>query len=236
VLAERFPDVPVLRIDRSTTQRRDALAGHLRKLGDRPGILVGTQILAKGHDLPHLTLVVVVGVDEGLFSADFRAAERLAAQLMQVAGRAGRGDLPGRVLIQTRFASHPLYQAVAAQDYARFADIALAERKMARLPPYTFLALLRGEAKTAAALDEFMAHAVEAARAMGESGNVGPVHVWDPVAAPLARKAGMERGQLLVQSDGRGSLQKFLAGWLPRLREREWRAVKWVIDVDPQDV
>ena len=157
----------------------------------------------------------------------------MAAQLMQVAGRAGRADLPGRVLIQTRFASHPLYQAVAAQDHARYAAIALAERKMAHLPPYTFLALLRAEARTAAALSDFMTHAVDAARAVEKAQSI---HVWDPVPAPLARKAGLERRQLLVQSDGRGSLQKFLAAWLPRLREREWRAVKWVIDVDPQDV
>lgn len=236
-LREHLREARIARVDRDSTRRRGSAEKifEAAALGELD-ILVGTQMLSKGHDFPRITLVGVVNADGGMFSADFRAAERLAAQLMQVAGRAGRGDLPGRVLIQTRFASHPLYQAVAAQDHARFADIALAERKVARLPPYTFLALLRAEAKTAAALKEFMAHAVEAARTTGEMNEPGPVHVWDPVPAPLARKAGWERGQLLVQSDGRGSLQKFLAAWLPRLREREWRAVKWVIDVDPQDV
>ncbi|MEP7156287.1 MAG: primosomal protein N' [Betaproteobacteria bacterium] len=233
-LRAHLPNVRIARVDRDSTRRRGsaekifeaAAAGEL-------DILVGTQMLSKGHDFPRITLVGVVNADGGMFSADFRAAERMVAQLMQVAGRAGRADLPGRVLIQTRFAGHPLYQAVAAQDHARFAAIAMAERKMARLPPFTFLALLRAEAKTAAALADFMAHAVEAAQIPGSE---GAVFVWDPVPAPLSRKAGLERRQLLVQSDGRGSLQKFLAAWLPRLREREWRAVKWVIDVDPQEV
>ena len=113
--------MPVLRIDRSTTQRRDALAGHLEKLGDRPGILIGTQILAKGHDLPHLTLVVVVGVDEGLFSADFRAGEKLAQQLIQVAGRAGRARKPGEVWLQTHHPDHPLLNTLINGGYHAFA-------------------------------------------------------------------------------------------------------------------
>jgi primosomal protein N' (replication factor Y) len=157
----------------------------------------------------------------------------MVAQLMQVAGRAGRADLPGRVLIQTRFAEHPLYQAVAAQDFARFSTLAMAERKMAHLPPYTFLALLRAESRDAGALDDFMRLAVEFTRAQHPPEGL---QVWDPVPAPLSRKAGYERKQLMVQAATRGALQQFLAQWLSVLREQPARGVKWVIDVDPQDV
>ena len=134
MLGEKFTDVPVLRIDRSTTQRRDALAGLLEKLGDRPGILVGTQILAKGHDLPHLTLVVVVGVDEGLFSSDFRAGEKLAQQLIQVAGRAGRAQKPGQVWLQTHHPDHPLLNTLINGGYHAFAEGELEQRQAAGFP------------------------------------------------------------------------------------------------------
>src|SRR6185436_12459226 len=141
------------RLDRDAIRRRGALHTLLQRFRDGEiDVLVGTQMLSKGHDFPRITLVGVVNADGAMFSANFRAAERMVAQLMQVAGRAGRAELAGRVLIQTRFASHPLYQAVAAQDHARFAQMALTERKLAHLPPYTFLALLRAEAKSATAL------------------------------------------------------------------------------------
>ena len=233
-LRAHLPGARIARVDRDSTRRRGsaerifaaAAAGEL-------DILVGTQMLSKGHDFPRITLVGVVNADGAMFSADFRAAERMVAQLTQVAGRAGRSDLPGRMLIQTRFATHPLYQAVAAQDHARFADMAMAERRVARLPPYTFLALLRAEAKTDAALREFMTYAVAAARRFQSSESL---QVWDPVAAPLSRKAGFERQQLMVQAGSRTELQQFLAKWLPQVREHELRAVKWVIDVDPQEI
>jgi primosomal protein N' (replication factor Y) len=233
-LREYLPGARIARVDRDSTRKRgsaakifaDAAAGEL-------DVLVGTQMLSKGHDFPRITLVGVVNADGAMFSADFRAAERMVAQLTQVAGRAGRADLPGRVLIQTRFATHPLYQAVAAQDHGRYAEMAMAERKLAHLPPYTFLALLRAEAKAGETLREFMIHAVDAARRLQPAKSL---HVWDPVAAPLSRKAGFERQQLMVQADSRMELQQFLANWLPRVREHESRAVKWVIDVDPLEV
>ncbi len=233
-LREHLPAARIARVDRDSTRRK----GSAEKIFDAAAageldILVGTQMLSKGHDFPRITLVGVVNADGAMFSADFRAAERMVAQLMQVAGRAGRAELPGRVLIQTRFAGHPLYQAVAAQDHACFTQMAMAERKLAHLPPYTFLALLRAEAKVAKSLSDFMKHAVAAASALDLPESL---HVWDPVAAPLARKAGFERQQLLVQANSRGTLQQFLTAWLPRVREHESRAVKWVIDVDPQDV
>ena len=233
-LRAHLPGARIARVDRDSTRRRGsaekifnaAAAGEL-------DVLVGTQMLSKGHDFPRITLVGVINADGAMFSADFRAAERMVAQLTQVAGRAGRADLPGRVLIQTRFASHPLYQSVGAQDHARFAEMALAERKLAHLPPYTFLALLRAEAKSESTLRDFMIHAAAAAR-----GQQSPesVQVWDPVAAPLSRKAGFERQQMMIQAGSRTLLQHFLTKWLPKVRQHESRAVKWVIDVDPQEI
>lgn len=236
-LRANLPEARIARVDRDSTRRR----GSAEKIFDSAAageldILVGTQMLSKGHDFPRITLVGVVNADGAMFSADFRAAERMASQLMQVAGRAGRANLPGRVLIQTRFASHPLYQAVAAQDHAGFAKMAMAERKSAHLPPYTFLALLRAEASASEALDKFMADAAKAAKAAQKITSSDSLHVWDPVAAPLARKAGYERQQLLVQATSRGALQQFLTEWLPHVRTYESRSVKWVIDVDPQEV
>ena len=233
-LRTHLPGARIARVDRDSTRRRGsaekifeaAAAGEL-------DVLVGTQMLSKGHDFPRITLVGVVNADGAMFSADFRAAERMVAQLTQVAGRAGRADLPGRVLIQTRFAKHPLYQAVAAQDHARFATMAMAERRNARLPPFTFLALLRAEAKTEAALHDFLLFATECARSLQSQNNL---QVWDPVAAPLSRKAGFERRQMMVQADSRNELQRFLAKWLPMVRVREARGVGWVIDVDPLEV
>jgi primosomal protein N' (replication factor Y) len=233
-LREHLPGARIARVDRDSTRRRGSAAKIFEAAAaGELDVLVGTQMLSKGHDFPRITLVGVVNADGAMFSADFRAAERMVAQLMQVAGRAGRADLPGRVLIQTRFATHPLYLAVAAQDHARFADMALAERKLAHLPPYTYLALLRAEAKAEETLREFMIHAVDAARRLRP---VQSLHIWDPVAAPLSRKAGFERQQLMVQADSRVELQQFLAKWLPLVREQESRAVKWVIDVDPLEV
>lgn len=233
-LRAQLPNARIARVDRDSTRRR----GSAEKIFEAAAagnidVLVGTQMLSKGHDFPRITLVGVINADGAMFSADFRAAERMVAQLVQVAGRAGRADLRGRVLIQTRFATHPIYQAVAAQDHARYAEIALAERKTARLPPYTFLALLRAEAKSEEALSVFMAHAVDTARQFPPPPSL---HVWDPVPAPLSRKAGFQRQQLMVQADSRLELQQFLTMWLPKVREYESRAVKWAIDVDPQEV
>ncbi|MBL8522961.1 MAG: primosomal protein N' [Betaproteobacteria bacterium] len=233
-LRARLPAVRIARVDRDSTRRR----GAAEKIFDAAAsgeidVLVGTQMLSKGHDFSRITLVGVVNADGAMFSADFRAAERMVAQLMQVSGRAGRAGLPGRVLIQTRFASHPLYAAVAVQDHARFAVMALNERQQAHLPPFTFLALLRAEAKSLPVLEQFMTAAADEARALHPEAGI---QVWDPIPATLARKAGFERQQLMVQADSRPAMQQFLAAWLPVVRRHETRAVKWSIDVDPQDV
>ena len=248
MLTEKFTDVPVLRIDRSTTQRRDALAGHLQKLGDHPGILVGTQILAKGHDLPHLTLVVVVGVDEGLFSSDFRAGEKLAQQLIQVAGRAGRAQKPGQVWLQTHHPDHPLLNILINGGYHAFAASELEQRQAAGFPPFAHLALLRAEAKQVDAANAFL-HATKSAftNSMRDAARLEPgtsrcdqqsaLEIQGPLPAPMSRRAGMHRTQLLLSSPSRRALHALLDTALPAIHDLpEARKVRWSLDVDPLDL
>ena len=229
-LLEAFPAHPVVRIDRGTTQRRDALQGQLDKLGEHPGILVGTQILAKGHDLPRLTLVVVVGIDEGLFSADFRASEKLAQQLIQVAGRAGRAELAGEVWLQTHHPEHPLLQTLVNGGYHAFAEAELAQRQGAGFPPFAYLALLRAEAKQVEVAHAFLG----AVRALlGDS----PVEAFGPMPAPMPRRAGFQRAQLLLSCAQRPPLHALLDQVLPQIYALpQARRVRWSLDVDPIDL
>jgi primosomal protein N' (replication factor Y) len=238
-LRAAFPTHRIERVDRDSTRKRgsaerifrDAAKGEL-------DILVGTQMLAKGHDFPRVTLVGVVNADGAVFSADFRAAERMAQQLMQVAGRAGRASLPGEVIIQTRYPEHPVYQAVAAQRYQQFVEAALVERRMMRLPPYTFLALLRAEARDAARLEGFLERAGAEARDIvkRQAADHATTRVWDAVPSSLSRKAGFHRRQLLVQAAHRRELQHLLTPWSEALRATDARGIRWSIDVDPIDV
>jgi primosomal protein N' (replication factor Y) len=188
-------------------------------------------MLAKGHDFPRLTLVGIVNADSALFNADFRASERLFALLTQVAGRAGRADRPGEVLIQTDFPGHPLYDAVVRQDYPAFARTLLEERKAAGFPPFTYQALLRAEATRRDAVDAFLGRALEAARRLSFQ-----VDVYDPVPPPVEKVAGMERAHLLLQSRSRAELQRFLDQWHPQLAGAQSRAVRWSLDIDPLDL
>jgi primosomal protein N' (replication factor Y) len=231
MLGSRFPDARVLRIDRdsaSTPKKWQALLAAIH--AGEADILVGTQMLAKGHDFPRLTLVGVVGADAALFAADFRAPERLFAQLMQVGGRSGRADLPGEVLIQTEYPSHPLYQALVAHDYAAFAAEQLKEREEAGFPPFVFQALLRAEAPR---LDDALAY-LGAARASALQLATEDVALYDPVPMRLFRKMTLERGQLLVESASRPALQAFLAAWSATLYDiKAPRDLRWHLDVDP---
>jgi primosomal protein N' (replication factor Y) len=230
-LAERFPEARILRIDRDTAAHKGAFAAMRAQVEARAvDILVGTQIVAKGHDFPHLTLVGVIGADQALVSPDYRAGERLFAQLMQVAGRAGRAEHAGEVLIQTAYPRHPLYQAVIRHDYAAFAAATLRERRGADLPPFVSQALLRAEAREEDAALAFLL----AARAAG-LGLAAEVRLFDPVAALMARIAGRHRLQLLVQAARRARLRDFLRRWLPLLEALPARGVKWSLDVDPVD-
>jgi primosomal protein N' (replication factor Y) len=231
-LVARFPDVPVLRIDRETTRRRGAFESILSELEeDKPAILVGTQMLAKGHDLPNLTLVAIVGVDEGLHSVDFRAGERLAQLIVQVAGRAGRARKPGNVVLQTHHPDHPLLRGLLQQGYVAVTRELLDERRLLQLPPYAHQALLRADALGRHEVDAFLA---DAARAIG---SLDALRIAGPMPAPMPLRAGRHRGQLLIEADTRARLHACLRPWqlavaaLPSARK-----VRWSIDVDPADL
>ncbi len=229
LLGERFPRARVLRIDRDSTRRKHAwhaMQEDIRR--ERVDILVGTQMLAKGHDFPKLTLVVVVNPDSALFSTDFRAGEKLFQQLMQVAGRAGRADLPGDVLVQTQFPEHPLYQALVRQDFRSFAEELLDERRRAVFPPFVYQALLRAESQSESMLMDFLGYAASQAEIARDA-----VTLYDPVPATISKIAGHHRGHLLAQSASRTQLQHFLSEWRPLLVERKAARVRWSLDVDP---
>ncbi|MBL8478710.1 MAG: primosomal protein N' [Sterolibacteriaceae bacterium] len=230
MLAERFPEARVLRIDRdsaSTPKKWQALLATIHAGG--ADILVGTQMLAKGHDFPMLTLVGAVGADAALFAADFRAPERLFAQMMQVGGRSGRAALPGEVLIQTEYPDHPLYQALIDHDYDRFARNQLEERRIAGFPPFSFQAMLRAEARAMEQALAFLAAARDAAEALASG-----ITLYDPVPMRMQRLMTLERGQLLVESTSRPALQAFLAAWMEKLYALKMPAgLRWHLDVDP---
>jgi primosomal protein N' (replication factor Y) len=233
VLAEAFPKARIARIDRDSTRSRGAFASMRDQVAaNELDILIGTQMLAKGHDFPRLTVVGVLGADNALYSADFRATERLAALLMQVAGRAGRAGLAGEVIIQTDFPDHPVYTAIGAHDYERLAESLLAERQVAQLPPFTHVALLAAEAHQRTDVDEFLraAHVAGVALAGAEAAQV---EIFPPVPALLARRAGFERGQIVVQSARRAALQRFLPAWRDAIVRQPGRRVRWALDVDP---
>ncbi|WP_119717017.1 primosomal protein N' [Cognatilysobacter tabacisoli] len=235
VLAQRFADVPVLRIDRGTTARRDALEQALAGFGTQRGILVGTQMLAKGHDLPNLTLVAVVGIDEGLFSADFRAPEKLSQLLVQVAGRAGRAARAGEVLLQTHHPEHPLLATLLAGGYGAFAEQELALREAAELPPFAHLALIRAEAKDVEHARAFLRAAREALAQVAVPG--GGLALNGPLPAPMPRRAGYLREQLLLSSADRRALHAALDAALPAINALpDARRVRWSLDVDPVDL
>ncbi|WP_278443586.1 primosomal protein N' [Pseudomonas oryzihabitans] len=233
-----FPDIPVLRIDRDTTARKDALGKLLRIIhSGTPCILVGTQMLAKGHHFPKVTLVAVLDADSGLFSADFRASERMAQQIVQVAGRAGRAEEPGQVLIQTHLADHPLMVQLAEEGYPAFARQALQERRAAGLPPFAYLALLRADAHRQDQVENFLEAAYHVAEGLAVNLALPQVELLGPVPAPMERRAGRHRAQLLLQSSSRAPLHRLLGIWVVQLESLpEARQVRWSLDVDPIDL
>jgi primosomal protein N' (replication factor Y) len=191
-------------------------------------ILIGTQMVTKGHDFPNVTLVVVLNADQGLFSTDFRAPERLAQTIVQVAGRAGRGSRPGEVLIQTEFPGHPLLLSLQTEGYDGFARTALTERAQASWPPFSRLAAVRDSAPNAEAALAFLTEARKLAKPPRG------VKLLGPVPAAMARKAGRHHAQLLVESKDRGALHRFLDAWLPEVEHLpSARRVRWALDVDP---
>ncbi|SEK53766.1 replication restart DNA helicase PriA [Atopomonas hussainii] len=233
-LLELFPDYPVLRIDRDSTRGKHSMQALFAQIQrGEPCILLGTQMLAKGHHFPQVTLVAILEADGGLFSADFRAAERMAQQIIQVAGRAGRDSQPGRVLIQSQLADHPLLVQLCESGYFAFAEQALHERRQAGLPPFSQMALLRAEANQPALAEQFLQQACTLAEGLCPSASV---ELLGPVPAPMAKRGGKHRAQLLLLSEQRAPLHQLLAPWLAQLESLpEGRKVRWSLDVDPID-
>jgi primosomal protein N' (replication factor Y) len=229
-LAQLFPGARIARVDRDSTSRKNALVEILERVhAQEIDILVGTQMLAKGHDFPNLTLVGVIDTDSALHSPDFRASERLFAQLMQVAGRAGRAEKAGQVIIQTQFPEHVLFNALRSQDYVAYANAMLQEREQVQFPPYVFTALLRAEANDYALANQFLQHAFSLARNLSQD-----VLVYDPVRPQMERLKGMERGHMLIQASHRPALQKLLRNLVMQLRGTSIAAkVRWSMDVNP---
>lgn len=231
---EVFPDATIARIDRDTTQRKGALEALLdtARRGDAQ-ILIGTQMLAKGHDFPNVTLVCILDADSALFSVDFRAGERLAQLITQVGGRAGRADKRGMVLIQTHHPDHALLRALTSAGYPGFAQNALAERREAALPPFCNLALLRADSAQEKTAHEFLHAAAALARGFDCSG----VELLGPIAAPMGKRAGRHRAHLLLQAERRNDLHRVLTPLAMRLNELPYaRKVRWSLDVDPVEL
>ncbi|MDB5799181.1 MAG: primosomal protein prime [Rhodocyclales bacterium] len=232
-LGEYFPSARILRVDRDSVKTPAQWEAVRRQIDTgEVDILIGTQMLAKGHDFPRLTLVGIVGADASLYSSDYRAPERLFQQLMQVSGRAGRAELPGEVLIQTEFVDHPLFRNLATHDFPGFAAMQLAERRQAGFPPYSYHAVLRAEAPELKDAMEFLKAARSSAAAL-ESG----VRLFDPVPMRLVRRARLERAQLVLEADSRPVLQALMTQWITLLYAmRIPRDLRWHLDVDPGDL
>jgi primosomal protein N' (replication factor Y) len=228
-LAQLFPQAPLIRLDRDMVRRRgDMEAAMHRMASGEARILVGTQMVTKGHDFPNVTLVVVLNADQGLFSTDFRASERLAQTIVQVSGRAGRGEKRGEVMIQTEYPEHPLLVNLLAEGYEGFARLALMEREQAAWPPYTRLAAVRDSALKAEDALRFLTEARKLARPPRS------VRLLGPVPAAMAKRARRYHAQLLIESQDRAALHRFIEAWLPQVEQLpSARRVWWALDVDP---
>jgi primosomal protein N' (replication factor Y) len=233
-LSGLFPDISIDRLDRDTTRSREALARLLDNMRcGRTRVLIGTQMLTKGHDFPDVTLVGVLNCDQGLFGTDFRSDERLAQTILQVAGRAGRRHRRGEVLLQTSYPQHPLLMHLVRGGYADFAREALQERAAAGWPPYTHLALLRAEATRRETPMGFL----QRCRNLAESRGAIDVSILGPAPAPMERRSGRYRAQLLFRATARPRLHGLLDDLLPAIESmKEARRVRWSLDVDPVEL
>jgi primosomal protein N' (replication factor Y) len=236
-LSEKFPDYKVLRIDRDTTSRKGELQRHLAMAASGEAqILVGTQMLAKGHDFPNVTLVGILDADQGLFSADFRSIEQMGQLIVQVAGRAGRAEKPGRVIVQSRSPEHPLLQTLLQQGYGSFTEQLLTERRDALWPPYMHIALLRSDSAVAGEAREFLQRVKDwLTNSLQERAE--QITVMGPADAPMERLGGRHRAQLLLMAEQRKPLHQLLSVLRPALEKNPAaRKVRWSIDVDPHDM
>jgi len=230
-LQKLFKSVPIVRIDRDTTQRKGSIDNLLQQVNDNVfQILIGTQMLAKGHHFPNVTLVCIIDADGGFFSSDFRAVERTGQLILQVAGRAGRAEKPGAVLLQTHHPTHPMIMKLSTESYFAFAKDILLERQQTQLPPFGFLALIRAQAHSYHDASNFLSHCK---RIMPDSSQVS---IWGPVAALNPKRAGKYRLQLLIQSKSRQKLHQFISKLLPVIDKLPCRnKVRWSLDIDPLD-
>ena len=233
-LTERFPDYPVVRIDRDTTRKVGELERLLASVRDREArIVLGTQMLTKGHDFPDVTCVAIVDSDQGLFGTDFRSGERLAQSVLQVAGRAGRGEKPGEVWLQTYYPEHPLLTTLLRDGYDAFADTALEERQQTAWPPFAHLTLLRVECAKKDVLYRFL----DKARAVADQLNDGTVGIMGPASSPMERRGGRFRAQLLLHTGQRNRLQAYLPAFRDAIEALDdARRVRWSLDVDPLEL
>jgi primosomal protein N' (replication factor Y) (superfamily II helicase) len=229
-LTSIFPGVTLARLDRDVVRRRGDMEEVVRRMSSGEArILVGTQMVTKGHDFPNVTLVIVLNADQGLFSIDFRAPERLAQTIVQVAGRAGRASKPGEVLIQTEFPAHPLLLSLLSEGYDGFARTALAERSETSWPPFSRIAAVRDSAKTAPEALAFLNDAKKLAGKLPKG-----LKLQGPVPAAMSKRAGRYHAQLLIEGTARSNLHHFLDHWLPLVEQLpSARRVRWALDVDP---
>ncbi len=235
-LAELFPEYKAIRIDRDSTRRKGSLEQALKEIrNNKYQILIGTQMLAKGHHFPDVTLVALLDVDGSLYSSDFRASERLAQLFIQVSGRAGRASKPGEVILQSHHPEHSLLQALLKKDYHHFAATALTERKLAQLPPYSFLTLFKAEANSDSLTETFL-------RQVRMTLENHPLFddtclVLGPTPAPMAKRAGKYRWHLLLQTQTRSLMQKLLTSAKPVIELLpDSKKVRWNLDIEPQDL
>jgi primosomal protein N' (replication factor Y) len=231
VLERRFPGLPILRFDRDATARKGVLDQQIEDVRrGGPCLLVGTQMLAKGHHFPGMTLVVIVNIDQALYSADYRALERMGQMIQQVAGRAGRSDKPGTVILQTLHPEHPALDLLLSKGYGEYARWLLEERRLAGLPPVGHQALLRADAHDRVVVERFLK---EAAGVFPP----GETRLFGPMPAIMERLGGRSRMYLVLQAEHRGELHGQIDPWLPRLRElKSGRKVRWAVDLDPQEL
>jgi len=233
-LRVRFPDTDIIRIDRDSTRRKGKLQDLLARVSNgRRQILIGTQMLAKGHHLPNVTLVAIISADQGLFSIDFRASERLGQLVIQVAGRAGRADKPGEVLIQTHHPEHPLLQLLIQHDYARYARHLLDERRAIPLPPYVYMAIVRAEAADREQPQAFL----DGLERQATAWRIPGVELLGPMPAAMERRAGRYRALLVIQARERKPLHQLLSLLVQHIETLpQSRQVRWSLDVDPVDM
>ncbi|HIJ24382.1 MAG: primosomal protein N' [Gammaproteobacteria bacterium] len=233
-LQQQFPNHSITRIDGDTTRKKGAMDEKLEQIhaGDHQ-LLLGTQMLAKGHHFPNVTLVAILDADGGLFGSDFRATEQMGQLITQVAGRAGRGSRRGEMVIQTHNPDHPLLRTLLQQGYPAFAAQALSERKLATLPPYSYLTLIRAEASSAKMAQQFLTEV----RNLAQQYMTHAVEILGPVPSPMEKRAGRYRAQLLLQSTRRTPLHQLLTPLVPSMETlKSSRKVRWSVDVDPMEM